>query len=436
MAIALAVTLKYFVVEAYRIPTGSMQPTLMGNDESGIHDRILVDKLSYHFRDPERFEVIVFKYPLDRSKNFIKRLWGLPGEEVRIANGDVLVRAPGEEWRVPKRSPAVLDEMLKPLDTLGNWRLEATEGAWLLYGDTLEARAAGSARFPREMGSVMDHYSDGYPGTMASAFEHFGQGSGAHPVGDLRVEATVTCSQDARLIVFELWEGKRIYRFHLPGPAADPALQLGVRVQAAQEQKVQAEGRLAADTPTRVAVQNIDDQLVLELAGETVLSLDIEPATDQRSAVFLRTTSGGVRFDDVRVARDIYYTADTASVARWQVPADSYLVLGDNTQDSADAREWKLAGYALNAGAESPRELRGNLDGRQNPFLTRDADGGSTVFFRDEFGERHAFPPQTAERLRPLESSYVPRHMITGRALLVFWPFAPKHGVVRLQWVR
>ena len=62
--------------------------------------------------------------------------------------------------------------------------------------------------------------------------------------------------------------------------------------------------------------------------------------------------------------------------------------------------------------------------------------GGSTVFFRDEYGERHVFPPQFAERLRPLEASYVPRHMITGRALLVFWPFAPKHGVVRLQWVR
>ena len=89
MAIVMAVMLKYFVVEAYKIPTGSMQPTLMGNEDTGIFDRILVDKLSFHLRDPERFEIVVFKYPLDRSKNFIKRLVGMPGEHFRIAEGDL-----------------------------------------------------------------------------------------------------------------------------------------------------------------------------------------------------------------------------------------------------------------------------------------------------------------------------------------------------------
>ena len=78
MAIILAVMFKYFLVEAYKIPTGSMQPTLLGNEDTGIFDRIIVDKLSYHFRDPERFEVVVFRYPLDRSKNFIKRICGMP----------------------------------------------------------------------------------------------------------------------------------------------------------------------------------------------------------------------------------------------------------------------------------------------------------------------------------------------------------------------
>ena len=83
VAIVMAVFLKYFVVEAYKIPTGSMQPTLMGNEETQIFDRILVDKLSYHFRDPERWEVAVFKYPLDRSKNFIKRMVGVGPEQLR-----------------------------------------------------------------------------------------------------------------------------------------------------------------------------------------------------------------------------------------------------------------------------------------------------------------------------------------------------------------
>ena len=57
MAIVVALLFKYFVLEISKIPSGSMQPTLMGNPETGVFDRTLVDKLSLRFRDPERFEI-------------------------------------------------------------------------------------------------------------------------------------------------------------------------------------------------------------------------------------------------------------------------------------------------------------------------------------------------------------------------------------------
>ncbi|MFT5080210.1 MAG: signal peptidase I, partial [Planctomycetota bacterium] len=76
MAIVMAIVLKYFIVEAYRIPTGSMQPTLMGNSATGVYDRILVDKFTPVLRDPLRFETWVFRYPLDQSKNYVKRVVG------------------------------------------------------------------------------------------------------------------------------------------------------------------------------------------------------------------------------------------------------------------------------------------------------------------------------------------------------------------------
>ena len=70
-----------------------MQPTLYGTEPPlDLHDRILADKLSYRFRDPKRFEIAIFRYPLDRSKNYVKRVWGMPGEELRIEHGDVWVR--------------------------------------------------------------------------------------------------------------------------------------------------------------------------------------------------------------------------------------------------------------------------------------------------------------------------------------------------------
>ena len=111
MAVVLALFLKVFVVEAYRIPTGSMQPTLIGDEGADVKDRILVDKLSYLARAPERWEVAVFRYPLDRAKSFVKRIAGVGPEELRLLNGDVWVRAPGGEWRIPRRPAAVMRQL-------------------------------------------------------------------------------------------------------------------------------------------------------------------------------------------------------------------------------------------------------------------------------------------------------------------------------------
>jgi signal peptidase I len=62
-----------------------MRPTLIEGD------RILVNKFIYKFKEPKRGDVIVFISPEDRHKDFIKRLVGLPGEEVEISNGMILI---------------------------------------------------------------------------------------------------------------------------------------------------------------------------------------------------------------------------------------------------------------------------------------------------------------------------------------------------------
>jgi len=85
IALILALIIRTFIVQAFKIPTGSMRPTLLEGD------RILVNKFIYKFKDPERGDVIVFKSPEDKKKDFIKRLIGLPGETVEIANGTVLI---------------------------------------------------------------------------------------------------------------------------------------------------------------------------------------------------------------------------------------------------------------------------------------------------------------------------------------------------------
>ena len=74
IAAILAIFIRTFIFGPYKIPTGSMKPTFMEED------KIFVDKLSYRFHEPQRGDIIVFKYPRDPKKDFVKRLAGLPGK--------------------------------------------------------------------------------------------------------------------------------------------------------------------------------------------------------------------------------------------------------------------------------------------------------------------------------------------------------------------
>ena len=97
IAVILALFIRTFFIQAFKIPSGSMRPTLLEGD------KIMVNKLLYgpkvpftHYRlpglrEPRRGDVIVFKYPEDRKKDFIKRLIAVGGETVEILNGNILI---------------------------------------------------------------------------------------------------------------------------------------------------------------------------------------------------------------------------------------------------------------------------------------------------------------------------------------------------------
>ena len=85
IAVLLAAIIRIFILEPFYIPSGSMIPTLM------INDRIIVSKFNYYFSEPKRGEVIVFKYPKDQAKRFVKRLIAFSGETVEIRNGKLYI---------------------------------------------------------------------------------------------------------------------------------------------------------------------------------------------------------------------------------------------------------------------------------------------------------------------------------------------------------
>ena len=84
-AVALALVIRTFIMAPFKIPSGSMHPTLLEGD------RILVNKFIYRFQPPRRGDIIVFRYPEDPKRSFIKRLAAMAGDTVEIRNGQVLV---------------------------------------------------------------------------------------------------------------------------------------------------------------------------------------------------------------------------------------------------------------------------------------------------------------------------------------------------------
>lgn len=454
ISIIMAVMLKYFVVEAYKIPTGSMQPTLMGNTETQIFDRILVDKLSYHFRDPQRWEVAVFKYPLDRSKNFIKRIVGVGPEELRVRYGDVWNRPDGDsEWTVLRRTDPVQEETWKPLHLEARgasaWKIEAAASSgWSIDGDTITAGGPGSARYPKS-GSVLDRYTDGYPLSIQPDIRKRPGISDNHPVGDLRIRGEVEARADLALLTFEFREGNRRYTLTVPGPAASAEARPTIRVESTAERDLDLPDartqlhdtawKLAAGDRVSFSAQNLDDRLTL-VVDDQRLDFDIPAASDQSSSIHVRTEGGGATLTDVEVDRDIFYTSNHAKIAEWSgewaIPAGHYVMLGDNTQDSSDSREWTLARYDW-PGYDGV--LRGNLRGQnENPQRVPGGDHGTELWFRDEWGELHHAPENAVLHADPSSerAPFVPREQITGRAVLVFWPIKLGRKMWRLQWIR
>jgi signal peptidase I len=85
IAFLLAQGIKTYVVQPYVIPTGSMEPTIL------IGDRVLAEKITYHFREPGPGEIVVFDDPTGRHPQLIKRIIAVEGQTLDIADGRVIV---------------------------------------------------------------------------------------------------------------------------------------------------------------------------------------------------------------------------------------------------------------------------------------------------------------------------------------------------------
>lgn len=97
IAIILALFIRAFFIQAFRIPSGSMKPTLQEGDKIMVNKLLFGPKIPFTnyklpgIREPKGGDIIVFIYPKDRKKDYIKRLVAVGGETVEITNGNILI---------------------------------------------------------------------------------------------------------------------------------------------------------------------------------------------------------------------------------------------------------------------------------------------------------------------------------------------------------
>ena len=118
---ALAFALDKFIIVNAKIPSASMEPTIMTGD------RLIGNRLAYINEDPERGDVVIFLFPDNENEYFIKRVIGLPGETVNIRSGKVYITDSSE----PLDESAYI--VTEPLGDFGPYTVP--EGAYFMMGD-------------------------------------------------------------------------------------------------------------------------------------------------------------------------------------------------------------------------------------------------------------------------------------------------------------
>ena len=443
VAILAAVLLKWFCIEAFQIPTSSMQPTLMGSVEAGVYDRILVDKILPLIREPQRWDITVFEYPLQKNQNYVKRIGGMPGDRLTIAGGNLYHVDDGDDgvrtFRVERKPADLQESMWKNVhparqlvrgetQALGKALGASPNSAFREDGSAIVATIDGAAfLYLRDEGDggMIDRVWDGYPVAVARLIrEKTAHHQPQEIVPDVRIAAALTREATVEQIELEV-EVRRPqlptvnYVLVLAGGKGRLVVREGTTVRL---QSDEFGFELPPGEAVDVAFAHVDDELVAWRDGDEVQRLDssafavregcvlpfrgvgenarLQLPPEQRVQPQVRARGKGrLRIDELRIDRDQHYTRSTAPEVI-EVPAGHYYMLGDNTLQSVDSRGWTAITVGVDADdnivpPDTPgaRVVRGN---KRPMELSRPPDRDETpipipseraIVLTDEYGE-------------------------------------------------
>jgi signal peptidase I len=514
VALILALVVRGFEAQAFVIPTGSMAPTLMGRHKeiacpqcgytfavnaseevesrtprdvySGLcgncrnlarldkfpsfkGDRILVMMFPYDLpflpasHSPERWDVVVFRYPEEPEVSYIKRLVGLPNETIRISHGDVYVKKKDSKSFVLARKPlrhqtamqiSVYDDRHQPraFAALAEWRRWQGDGSPWKVVDRGQSRyqadlVAGAAEWaelryrnlvpdPEQWRAILDQQPlpNGPRSTLITDFYSYNTSTSVDPtnsvedfrgeqeawvqphwVGDLTLEANLEIKEVSAggSVRLELIEGGVAHRCTIDLESGNAVFTRGDSELGRADSPIKGPGR------HQVQFANVDDRMSLIVDGQAVGGDGFEydsgepgpiPTEKDLAPVAVAARKASIVASDLVVKRDIYYTQNPGRIdygLLWddrypRTPVEVFDFLADPT---------RLA----NLGKVGSREFELGPD---RFFMLGDNSPRS----KDSRGwglDDSAWDPEDRK------SWEVPRQLVTGKAFYVYWP----HGV-------
>jgi signal peptidase I len=163
ISLAIIIPIRYFLIQPFYVKGASMEPSFYD------HEYLIIDEISYRFGEPERGDIVVFRYPKDPTQFFIKRIVGVPGETVEVRDGFVFIYTEeGEKKYLLNES----DYLAMGTVTTGDKMWELEPGEYYVLGDnrshSLDSRGFGPVDGELIVGKV---WLRGWPLNRITVFE-------------------------------------------------------------------------------------------------------------------------------------------------------------------------------------------------------------------------------------------------------------------------
>jgi len=434
-----------------------MEPTLHGDPADG--DRIIANKFGILFSPLKRYDVFLFKFPLDKSTSFIKRVVGLPNEELMIKQGDLYTRAKGaDRFLIAKKPIKTQESMWIPLvesiqtnqSNRKRYNPAVPADDWDLPENGLSNMADGKMNLAaggiiRYKNAVSDEYIN-TPGNHTVSDIKLSFKLRAEKVGGEIYTTIRTHAGDFSLHFFsqplkaaDSDSPNLTWHFRAPSSEIAPYPNtLEYHISGKETQTLPIDAKIEPNKDHLIEILNFDGTIYIKVDGQEVQKYDYitslqdnQPEEDSHSSyqIELGTRKYAATLWDFNIWRDVYYY-DNTGILRGNkpltIPAGKYFAIGDNVPNSKDSRLWKVRKITLNDGtsvqcdAEPSSSDSYRDDGNIIKIKRNKSDnrGGDIWGMSQVINKANIAPNGNIVENAP----FISADEIFGRGLFVYWP--------------